>query len=317
MAVENIPWMIQGGKHSAASGRRVLHKAVGGREGVGGSADLRVRQATVANGTVIVGPGGATMVNRYPGVAGEAYDGQNLTDTVVNIAANGGGSTRYDLIIARIDDWNMPGAQATPGTLPTDTVPAFKLAVIQGVASSVKTAKELNLNYPAIALARLAIPAATSAITTAMITDLRVLAQPRRTRDLYNTQPTVATVANSSTTIDFAPQANRNIEVPDWATQVKVIGHIVGVKCNTAAATGNVAGYFGSLAIANNATDMDAFTRQTWMIADTLAVPAAMRGTSQLLRLRANRSSGTGTFQTDQYTTILWDVEFLEVASAD
>lgn len=316
MAAENIPWMIQGGKHSAASGRRVLYKATGGAEGVAGLSDCRVRQAAVANGTVIVGPGGATMVNRYPGIAGEAYDGQVLTDTVVNIAANGGGSTRYDLVIARIDDWNMPGAQATPGTLPTDTVAAFKLSVVQGVGSAVKTAAELNLNYPAIALARIAIPAATSAITTAMITDLRQVARPRRSRDLYNTQPTVSSSVGG-TLADFQTQANRSIIVPEWASQMKVIGHLSGIKVNTADVAGNLYINFGSGLATSQAFDLVGGSRVSLMVSDTYTIPAALRGTAQTLKLRAQRNAGTGVVVSDSYSVIVWDVEFLEVASAD
>jgi hypothetical protein len=42
-----------------------------------------------------------------------------------------------------------------------------------------------------------------------------------------------------------------------------------------------------------------------------------MRGTNQTLKLQAAKNSGQGDFRTDQYSTVLWDVEFLEVPSSD
>ena len=95
MAVENIPWTIQGGKHSAGAARRVLFHATGGAEGVSSIGDMRVLQQTVAAGSVRVTPGSCVMVNRYPGALNESYDGRNASDTTVTIAANGSGSTRY------------------------------------------------------------------------------------------------------------------------------------------------------------------------------------------------------------------------------
>lgn len=332
MAVENIPWMIQGGKHSAASGRRVLSKATGGAEGVSSIGALRVRQAAVANGTVIVGPGGATMVNRYPNMVDEAYDGQNLSDTVVNIAANGTGATRYDLVIARIDDWNMPGGQATPGVLPTDTVPAFKLAVISGVAASVKTAKELNLAYPAIALARIALPAATSAVTQAMIFDLREKVNPRRQRALLTRAllPGDTDVLDTTTAAGESwPNALWTTECPDWATRARVVARWDGVRFPAASnAFGMVwakIGYGDAALVNTQQVRYDAagnanVTRQSLGCADDVAIPAGLRGKSLQVGLWAfvDATIGAGYRPSiDGGSSIVLDIEFLEAPAED
>lgn len=332
MAEENIPWMIQGGKHSAASGRRVLFKATGGAEGVAAIGDLRVRQAGVANGTVIVGPGGATMVNRYPNVVGESYDGQNLTDTTVAVAANGTGATRYDLVVARIDDWNMPGGQAVPATLPTDTVKAFKIAIVSGVSAATKTAKERNLGYPAIALARIAIPAATSAVTQAMITDLREKVNPRRQRSLL----TRALVAGNTDVLDTTSAAGESwpnalwvTECPDWATRVRVVARLDGVRFPASSnAYGTVwakIGY-GDAAVVNtqsvrfDAAGANNITRQSLGCADDIAIPAGLRGKSLQCGIWAQVDVGVpagGRPSIDGGSAIVLDLEFLEAPAED
>lgn len=326
MAVENIPWMIQGGLHSAAAGRRVLFKANGGAEGVSGINDMKVTQFAVATGAVSVLAGGCTMVSRYPGVKGESYDGQVLTDTGVSIAANGGGSTRYDLVIARIDDWNFPGQQAVPAALPTDATPAFKLAVIQGVAADVKTAKELNLNYPAIALARIAIPAGTSAITQAMITDLRAIPRPRRERRLVAIQPTTAyEVLNSAgvnTFVNWPAEAQASVDIPEWATRAVLVGDISGAFIGVGNAYGYIRAVLAGQATPGTYYDVhgeaaDGWTRTGLKAGATVDIPAEMRGTTQAVWMQGSKAPATtAPLQSDGAAFVSFDIEFLEVASA-
>src|SRR5690242_5446929 len=155
MAFDPMPLAVKGGIHSEALLRMVAFRAAEGGEGVSGIGDLMVRQQSVASGNVDIAVGGATLVNRYPGVVNESYVGRASSLTSVAIAPNAGGATRYDLVIARIDDWNFPGSQAVPGALPTATVPVFKPVVLSGVAATA-TARSLGLAYPAISLARIA-----------------------------------------------------------------------------------------------------------------------------------------------------------------
>lgn len=328
MTVENIPWMIQGGLHSAASGRRVLNKATGGAEGVAGIGDLRVHQAAVANGTVLIEPGGATMVSRYPGVKGQSYDGQVTATEVLAIAPNGGGSTRYDLVIARIDDWNYAGQQAVPASLPTDTVPAFKITKIQGVASTVKTAKELNLGYPAIALARIAIPAATGAITDAMITPLREVAVPRRLRNIRTVAVTGGTTDDLDVSGEYWPNAIAGtIEIPEWATRARIVAQWFGIVAFTGSTR------YGSLwvrlaagtpsVIDSQSTGYDLngvanSSRNTYGAADDIAIPAAIRGTTVNIAAVGSIGGGAGAYlRADGLSSVVLDVEFLEAPAED
>jgi hypothetical protein len=328
MTVENIPWMIQGGLHSAASGRRVLYKATGGAEGIAGIGDLRVHQAAVANGTVLVEPGGAVMVSRYPGVKGQSYDGQVTATEVVAIAPNGGGSTRYDLIIARIDDWNYAGQQATPASLPTDTVPAFKITKIQGVASTVKTAKELNLGYPAIALARVALPAATGSVTDAMITPLREVAVPRRLRNIRTVGVTGGTSDDLDISGEYWPNAVAgSIEIPEWATRARIVAQWFGIKVPSGSTrTGQLwvrlaAGTPSMINTQTSGYDLTGIanaSRQAFGAADDVAIPVAIRGTSVGLAAVGSITGGAGGYLgADGLSSCVIDVEFLEAPAED
>jgi hypothetical protein len=328
MAVENIPWMIQGGKHSAASGRRVLFHATGGAEGISSIGDLRVQQQAVATGSVKVGVGSCVMVNRYPGAVNESYDGKNASETTVTIAANGSGSTRYDLVIARIDDWNVAGQQATPGTLPTDTVAAFKLTVISGVSASVKTAKQLNLNYPAIALARIALPAATSAVTQAMITDLREKAVPRRQRHLQTFSVTAGTTDSLDVNGEYFPNTQFTVEVPEWATHARVTATWYGVRFpsgTTRYGTVHLRIGAGRADVINTqSTGFDPAvttantSRNTLGLADVRSIPATMRGQSITVAPIGTMSGGAGGFiAMDGLSSIVVDIEWLEAPTED
>jgi hypothetical protein len=125
-------------------------------------------------------------------------------------------------------------------------------------------------------------------------------------------------VCSSTSYTDWTPQANRDLKVPAWATQVKVVGMLGGVNPATSAATaGGVRFALGSLTSQQTGFDIASSTKQMLLTSDTLAVPASMRGTNQTLKLQAAKNSGQGDFRTDQYSTVLWDVEFLEVPSSD
>lgn len=332
MAVELIPWMVKGGKHSANVGRMLAYAATQGAEGVSGVGDLVVKQAAVAAGKVTVGAGGAVILNRYPGARNETYIGRVTSTTDVTVPANASGATRYDLVIARIDDWNYAGAQPEPaaGSLPTDTVPVFKLAVISGVAAATKTAAELNLNYPAIALARIAIPAGTSAITQAMITPLREVANPRRKRDLRavgqlpGRNNTLASTAAEGE--QFPNDGVFTMEVPAWASQAKIVATLSGIVVLAGTAYGITWVRFGHgrADVINTQPTAADFTsprndpsRVTTMSADTINIPASMRGQSITVLLMGRKMSGSTNLGADANTAFALDVEFVEAPAED
>lgn len=331
MALENIPWAVLGGRHSASVARMLAFNATAGAEGVSGISDLRVTQQTVATGTVKVAAGGATIINRYPGVMNESYVARAGSSTTVAVAANSSGATRYDLLVLRIDDWNFPGAQATPGTLPTDTVPVAKFQVISNVAASVVSAAQLGLNYPALALARIAIPNGVSAITDAMITDLRKKTVPQADRLLL----AKGTAASRSWFLDVTTDAGKvfpddalwtNILVPTWATKA----NIVGTWGSLVFAEGGSNGYLWVVvgegrgdAVPTQRTGFDSAAgankyRATFTTSDQIVIPPAMRGQNVTIALRGRSVTGltSNWAEADAFSSISVDIQWLEDASA-
>lgn len=313
MALDPVPWFIGGGaEHSADVARLVVHIATGGAAGIVGANDLFVSQMPAPIGSVRVSAGAAVIPNTNAVQQAYCLRAPSVTDIAVTATGSTGG--RSDLLVAYVDD-----PQFTGQVLPVDKValgPYVKFTLIQGVGPTQATVPA-SFTYPAIPLARITLPANTAAVTQAMITDLRVVAQPNRTRDLYNTRPTSSSVVTSSAYVGWTPQADRAITIPSWASQVKITGHVGQVLARNAALVGKAKATFGSLGTQETAFDMAANTRQTLLVSDTLAVPAALRGTTQTLALKALRLTGTGNLETDAYSTILWDIEFLQVASAD
>lgn len=311
-----VPWFVGGGaQHSPETARNAIHIASSGAEGVTSPTGLRVAALATPGTSIRVLPGSALILNRSAGGAEQTYTVRAGTETVVPVAAQGASGVRYDLVIARVEDPFMAG---TPWADPTDPKvgPYVFPRIVSNVTAGTTRVQDVPgyANDSAITLARIAIPANTGTITQAMVTDLRSVARPKRTRDLYVTSPTSTSAVTTSSTVDWTPQANRNIVVPAWASQVKIIGTVAGARAS-APTTGGVAALFGSMSLQGVLFEFEGAGRQALAFADTLAIPASMRGTTQALKLRGNRSAGT--LSTDTYSTIIWDIEFLEIASAD
>jgi hypothetical protein len=330
MPLENIAWAIDGGITSSSLGHMLAYQATGGEEGVAGIGDFLVRQTAVASGTVRIGLGGGVLINRYPGARNESYMVRAGDESLLDIPANAGGATRYDLIVARVDDWNMPGGQATPATLPTDEVETARFEVITGVAATTTKATDLALNYPAIALARLAVPAATAAITQAMITDLREKAVPRRRRDVRSINLVSSDALNfTGTSGELWPDpATWTVEVPYWASACNVVARWDGIS-KAGSATQTQARVWvrfgqgrsdafntsqGALQGSNTAAE-----RVSVGTAERRSIPATMRGQSINIMLQGYKDSAYGgpAFTADPFSSVTLDLEWLEAPTED
>lgn len=318
MALESVPWFVGGGaEHSPDVARMVANAATSNAAGVLGNLDFRVTPLPVPGTKVRIAAGAAVIPNGYlaaPDYGKQSYIARaaDVTDDT-DVTATGSGAGRSDLVVVRIDDPQF-GGQA-----PVDPVvgPYVRFEIIENVTPGT-TALPVDLGYPAVVLARIDLPPSTGTVTSGHITDLRKVANPKRIRDLYNTQPTSPSNITSGAYAAWTPQANRNIVVPSWATQVKIIGHLAAVVCRNDSALAYVRGKFGAQYLQEVGIDMDVNTRGTALVTDTLVIPANVRGTTVTLSLEAHTGAGgPGLIQTDVFSTVLWDVEFLEVASSD
>jgi hypothetical protein len=320
MAFDPTPWFVGGGaQHSPEVARALAYAGTRGSEGIAGIGDLKVSAQSVPNGTVAVAPGGALLLNRYPGGTGQSYSLRNATTTNVTVTPTGSGGGRTDLVIARVLDPQYEGAAPSD---PTNFQYAYP-AIIQGVPSGTLTAKELNLGYPAVALAKITLPASTGTVTSGMITDLRRVAQPRRDRAMVTVFPsatvTLPTGAYSSWPID--PAQRPNVLVPSWATRVDIVAHLSGVKFVQSAGAMTTAGIrtgFGSTLPAQNGIivqdSTDSSGRYHYTLIGTHLIDSTLRDTYQYINLQAVRTAGSGVWSADYQTSVVIDWEFSEGA---
>ncbi|ALE05506.1 hypothetical protein AL755_08475 [Arthrobacter sp. ERGS1:01] len=317
MAFDSTPWFVGGGaQHSPEVARGFAYSATSGLEGISGVTDLRVQAQSVPNGTVRILPGNAVILNRYPGAAGQSYTLQSRTATDVPIAPTGSSGGRTDLVVARVLDPQYEGAAPTDPT-------AFEYArpfVIQGVPASIKTFKELGLNYPAIALAKVTIPANTATITAAMITGLRRVTQAFKDGDtlvIFPTAENVMPVAGYGSWPLTAAQ-KPTVSVPVWATSVTIQATVTGVVYTKGTnGTDSKAGArtgFGSSDPSENGIIIqdaeDSGGRYTYSWLGKHLIDASMRDTDQVINLQATRSAGTGNWKIDNQSQIMIRYEF-------
>ncbi|QTF70616.1 hypothetical protein [Arthrobacter woluwensis] len=324
-----VPWMINDGpRHPGEVGRGLAYAATNGAEGVSGVGDLKVTAQPVPNGSVQIMPGGALLLNRYQGGAGQTYSLRCGTAATLQISPTGSSGGRNDLVIARILDPQYDPEYKNAAPPDPATFQYAYPTVIEGVAANA-TVKSLGLGYPAIDLSRIALPANTGTVTPAMITDLRRIAQPRRDHNMFAVFPAAN---NNIPTNGYGPSwpitagQRPSLYIPTWATALTVVVTMSGIKYTKGnTSTDTVAGIrtaFGSGSTWNYAENgiliqdaEDTGGRYPCLLIGKHTIPASWRGTTQILDLQATRSSGSGIWTADYQTQVGIDIEFEETAA--
>ncbi|MFD5899173.1 hypothetical protein [Streptomyces sp. NPDC060366] len=309
MTLFQVPILVNGATHSAQQFRMLVRDLARGAEGITEGDDLRVTQLSTPGSGVQIGDGSGVVRGRVSTFQG-TYAVCNTGADTVDVSANGGGGTRYDLVVLRVEDPEYEG-DLDPVT---DEINYFQ--VIPNVTSTTTTAPDGRTCIP---LARLAIPASTSTITNAMITDVRKVANPRRESKLLPQTPATASanITGSSLVYSyFSTAAGWNIAVPPWAGIARIKIEAYGLRLTVNPFYGLFSATFGASLGVQNVTidDNQSGTRRiTHGCADTLTIPDAYRGTTQLLRIRGAGASGnTGTMNVDGNSTFIATVEFEE-----
>ncbi|MEW1700363.1 hypothetical protein [Streptomyces sp. NPDC091278] len=306
MALIQPPMLTHGGTHPARAFRMMVRDLARGQQGVTEGNDLRVRQLPTAGPGVLVGDGSAVV--RGAEWAQGSYTQYNVGDTNVPIVP-GGANDRHDLLLLRIEDPEYDGNR-NPAE---DDVGYFH--VIPGVSATTTTAPA---GMTAIPLARIAVPANTYQITDGMITDLRQIANPRRERSLATAYPASLTELRYQDGVwrNWPPQASWQVAVPPWATQMRAVVTIAGLRMDRANVYATMQVAFGALLGDDTVLDDDqgpGRRRTTAVIAHTLSVPSSMRGTTQTMRLQTMiGKTESGDLSVDGGTSIVADVEWVE-----
>ena len=325
MAMERVPYLVGGGfEHSAEVMRAMLAASTSGAEGIVNAGDFKVRPLAVPGTSVRVAPGNALIRNSYGGGQAQTYACRAGSETEVPIEATGSAGSRTDLIVARIDDPTYQGGAFDPLTFE-----AARFEVIKGVPASTKTVAGLGLSYPAIALARVKLPASTGTVTAAMITDLRSVALPRIQRHLFTHN-----LSNEETDSINPPVGDEmgeawpnvfwNFTIPDWATRVRVRALLGGVRVEEKSPNnyGNLFVRFGTVPTGFSTqygrwdnSMAGGITRQTFMVADDRTVPSSFRGIDTRAYIRATRKNNNSNVPLlDTFSSISLDLEFYETA---
>ena len=219
MAVDPVPYVVHGAKHSADVFRQSLFDNTGGAAGVSSGTSLHVRQTGTPSNQVRVNPGGVIIPNTYSGGAGQSYTGRNASETLVSVPASDSTGPRTWNIIFRVQDPQFGGPA------PSDP--------LEGPYSFIEcVAKSATVSDPHYVLAEITVPASTATITNAMITSKRKLAMPKREQLMFGRPRVSADMSRSlgysvADGGEYFPGGGGNpntfeVDVPTWATRIMI-----------------------------------------------------------------------------------------------
>lgn len=318
-------WFRGGGwQHDEQLVRAATYALTGGAQGVGELDDLHVTAQSTPNGTVKVSTGTATINALVPNVQ-QAYITRFPSGGTITVAPTAG-TPRSDAIIVRIDDPAAAGSQATAHKIEVTAVPC---------PASTTHAGQLNLPSPAYMLARVDIPANTSAITQAMIKDMRAVGRPRREVHKFHGGLVAGDaeefITSTTGTHFMASKAQHMVDIPAWATFAYVDCNVaqLGMRADNAAAGGKAVATFAvSIGTTTDVTGVNQYrTDNTYLhedgkdhrcsaiLSQGKPLPAALRGTKQRVSLEARKWTGVGEsakFVAVAGTQVSMTVEFVE-----
>jgi hypothetical protein len=251
MTFETSAWAIDGALLTSSLARRAEFAAVGDAQGVVNKDDLKVTELDVPGVGVLIGGGVGLIRNDYQDVPNETYVVSNTEEHMfpdmpgANVAA-----TSWILAVVvgdpAFDQVGHPWMGSDdPPVGQEQTFDYVRPTLIQVGSSSVTT---LDVAYPALVLARIDIPANATTITNAMITDLRTLARPRQSQEIFvspaNVWPSSAPeyIPAGSTFGNWGhPTWFPTVKVPTWATRAIIVASMNGVRVKDT--TVNITGY--------------------------------------------------------------------------
>lgn len=297
-------WAIDGVEVPAAVARAVAYASSGGAEGVVEPEGLKVAPLDVPSTQVRVLPGAALVRNRYAGGSLQTYAVLEQIQQSLPVVATGSAGGRSDLVIVRVTDPEFGSGDA-----------GSSFEIVQGVPGTAGSEYAATLGYPALALARIDIPASTATITDDMIVDLRSVAIPRTKRVVISKEITTPAGVESSSFTEW-PDEGVMVEVPDWATTA-----VFRVETLAAHWGPNVSGelriMFGGLGVVRQGYNLDLPAGQNVRVpmvcAGQASIPQA-QGETRNLRLQARRTAGTGYIASRVDAYYILEVEFMEQA---
>lgn len=326
MTLQTTPWLIGGGAvHDPSIARTLSFAATSGTSGIVQPPDLRVSALATPSGVVRIAGGTAVILGDYPSQTTQSYIARNdgVEDVAIPATSN---SSRSDLVILRIDDPEFSGT--TPADVTTYEYARFER--VPNVGANAESA-EAYVDYPHITLARIDIPALTGAITNAMVTDLRKMANPRRARRLYTHSGTPGSSETLTSTDNVngqtfpAGMSGATVAIPSWARSAVIrydLANIVGPASGGANFVGWAWLMLGTQQVALAPLDRPTTNddmRLSTVGATTLTLPAGYAGTTKTLTPKAYLISSSASAARPwyyEYSSVIVDIEFIEGPAA-
>lgn len=318
MAVDPVPAVIHGAKHSADVFRQWIYDSTSGAEGISSPTGLRVRATGTPSGQVRVAPGGLIVRNSYQGGGGQSYSGRNASETLVSVPASDSTGAKSWNIIFRIQDPQFGG----PAPANKESGPYSFIECV---------AKSANISDPHYVLAEVNVPKSTATITNAMVTDRREVANPL-TLEVRRPRPNVAAdneyVTGTGPDGEWFPNmgGEQTIHIPEWATRVQIDATWMGIRYQSGSnAYGEYWVEFGPYLrpstrkystqrfMYDTASSSNTY-RTNWIAEDDRYVPAEVRGTDQIFVMKARKVGPDTGASIDGMSGVSLKVKFLQVA---
>lgn len=346
MGWDGVAWGVGGGALHTPELFRVIGEIAGrGNYGILGLSDCKVAPTGTPSGSVTVDPGIVIADVGNAGYTQQAYVARLATQDTVAIASTGAGSGRVDLVVAQVEDPNLPISPAW--SVPVDvTVGPYVFSRVHSNVGAGGTTPAPVTNYAtakaylaarnltAEPLALITLPVSTATVLAGHITDLRNVANPKRESRLIPVLPTTTYNLTSATEVDWYTVA-MPVFIPTWATRVDMALAAHGVACARSSvsvngtANGTVRLRLGDATVSGQAPllteetayDVDvpfqagASRLSIGAAGAAMAIGPGYRGTTQNLRLRGKKTAGNKNIYLDIYSSLVAQLEFTETAA--
>ena len=326
MSFSTAPWAIDGPIINSALARQQTHITSSGSEGVAQAGHLKVAPLNTPGVGVQIAAGGGVVLNRYQtnGID-QSYVVSNPDPHIIPSDSMPGSVpvARSFILAVVIGDpqYSRLGHPWMPSTGPEAGQESSFVYVRPTLIPVASGATSLSVNYPALVLARIDIPANTTTITAGMITDLRRIARPRTEIHMGQTAGGVKTLNSAANVFtNFPPNDALTVRVPEWATKAVVMGFVEGLY-KTKLGFGELAITIRDKGISGIVTPIDEPApagngdRVAYNVAATLDVTSVRGQTVSFATLgRPLNTASVGFLQSNANTTVGMTVQFKEDA---
>lgn len=234
------PMYVGGARHDEKVLRLLPYMSFLEQQGVLGPLDCLFRELEIPGPGARLGPGVTNIWTRGAGSVRQSYANSLETDDVINLAGTDASGPRSDLVIVRVEDPNIPGANNGLGWDPTDPVlgPFQFTRIIPDVDPMTTDVVQVRPLDSAITIGRIDWPTETGTYEDYMFTDLRSSIDNQRLIVINNPAPPVASSfysesthcnggddlpAESTAWSRFPNQVAWPIPIPSYATGVDVM----------------------------------------------------------------------------------------------